>query len=115
MFISLTVLLLLLDIIHSYFSILIFQIRYNLEFYFSLEINSKFMLQIIVKYRMHQVGNIKEQISSMITLIRLNKAIQVKVIKETIESIASRTMQKWLQGSMMINSWTVVCLFVFME
>ena len=73
------------------------------------------MLQIIVKYRMHQVGNIKEQISTMITLVRLNKAFQVKVIKEIIENIASRTMQKWLQGSMMINSWTVVCLFVVIE
>ena len=73
------------------------------------------MLQIIVKYRMHQVEKIKEQISTMITLMRLNKVFQVKVIKETIENIASRTMQKWLQDSMMINSWTVVCLFVFME
>ena len=73
------------------------------------------MLQIIVKYRMHQVEKIKEQISTMITLMRLNKFFQVKVIKETIENIASRTMQKWLQDSMMINSWTVVCLFVFME
>ena len=73
------------------------------------------MLQIIVKYRMHQVEKIKEQISTMITLMRLNKVFQVKVIKETIENIASRTMQKWLQDSMMINFWTVVCLFVFME
>ena len=73
------------------------------------------MLQIIVKYRMHQVEKIKEQISTMTTLMRLNKVFQVKVIKETIENIASRTMQKWLQDSMMINSWTVVCLFVFME
>ena len=73
------------------------------------------MLQIIVKYRMHQTGKIKEQISTMITLMRINKAFQVKVTKETIENIASRTMQKWLQDSMMINFWTVVCLFVFME
>ena len=72
------------------------------------------MLQIIVKYRMHQVEKIKEQISTMITLMRLNKVFQVKVIKETIENIASRTMQKWLQDSMMINSWTVVSLFALM-
>ena len=72
------------------------------------------MLQIIVKYRMHQIGKIKEQISTMITLIRINKAFQVKVTKETIENIACKTMTKWLQDSMMINSWTVVSLFALM-
>ena len=72
------------------------------------------MLQIIVKYRMHQTGKIKEQISTMITLMRINKAFQVKVTKETIENIVSKTMPKWLQDSMMINSWTVVSIFALM-